>query len=223
MAGYMRTHVTDNLISRGRARYSADGAWLASIQARYGVDPAVLMAIFGHETSYGTVTGNSDLLQTLASLAYGGRRRALFEPEFIAALKLIDQGVPRSMLKGSWAGATGYPQFLPTVALRLRADGDGVSSIGSHLLMLPRTKAPYQVAFKWDLGGMGAGTSAVSSFGEGDFTLPAGPLNRLSEAFYMAGTIRRVPADPKSAFSAVRTGDPGPSHDRYLFKSALNS
>ena len=125
MAGYMRTHVTDNLISRGRARYSSDGAWLASIQARYGVDPAVLMAIFGHETSYGTVTGNSDLLQTLASLAYGGRRRALFEPEFIAALKLMDQGVPRSTLKGSWAGATGYPQFLPTVALRLRADGDG--------------------------------------------------------------------------------------------------
>ncbi len=61
----------------------------------------------------------------LASLAYGGRRRELFEREFIASLKLMDQGVPRWMLKGSWAGATGYPQFLPSVALRLRADGDG--------------------------------------------------------------------------------------------------
>ena len=48
-----------------------------------------------------------------------------FESEFIAALKLIDQGVPRWRLKGSWAGATGYPQFMPSVALRLRADGDG--------------------------------------------------------------------------------------------------
>ncbi|MGH6659698.1 MAG: lytic murein transglycosylase, partial [Sphingomicrobium sp.] len=61
----------------------------------------------------------------LASLGYHGRRRDFFEAEFIAALKLIDQGVPRWRLKGSWAGATGYPQFMPSAALRLRADGDG--------------------------------------------------------------------------------------------------
>jgi membrane-bound lytic murein transglycosylase B len=125
MAGYMRDHVTSRLIERGRERYSSDYSTLRKIEARYGVDPAVLMAIYGHETSYGAVTGSLDLLQTLASLAYGGRRRELFEREFIASLKLMDQGVPRSMLKGSWAGATGYPQFLPSVALRLRADGDG--------------------------------------------------------------------------------------------------
>ena len=83
------------------------------------------MAIWGLETSYGTVTGSTDLLQALASLGYYGRRRDLFESEFVAALKLIDQGVPRWRLKGSWAGATGYPQFMPSVVLRLRADGDG--------------------------------------------------------------------------------------------------
>ena len=83
------------------------------------------MAIWGKETSYGTVTGSIDLLEALASLGYDGRRRDLFETEFVAALKLIDQGVPRWRLKGSWAGATGYPQFMPSVALRLRADGDG--------------------------------------------------------------------------------------------------
>jgi lytic murein transglycosylase len=83
------------------------------------------MAIWGLETSYGTVTGSTDLLQALASLGYYGRRRDLFEGEFVAALKLMDQGVPRWRLKGSWAGATGYPQFMPSVALRLRADGDG--------------------------------------------------------------------------------------------------
>ena len=125
MAGYMRDHVTARLIARGRDRYAGDYSVLRNIDARFGVDPAVLMAIYGHETSYGAVTGNLDLLSTLASLAYGGRRRELFEREFIASLKLMDQGVPRSMLKGSWAGATGYPQFLPSVALRLRADGDG--------------------------------------------------------------------------------------------------
>ena len=84
-----------------------------------------MMAIYGHETNYGSITGSFDLLDVLASLAYEGRRRALFESEFVAALKLIDAGIPRSRLKGSYAGATGYPQFMPTTVLRLRSDGDG--------------------------------------------------------------------------------------------------
>jgi lytic murein transglycosylase len=125
LAPYLRAHVTASLISRGRANYDNNYAALRRLEARFGVDPAVLMAIWGLETSYGTVTGNTDLLQALASLGYYGRRRELFESEFVAALKLMDEGVPRRMLKGSWAGATGYPQFMPSVALRLRADGDG--------------------------------------------------------------------------------------------------
>jgi membrane-bound lytic murein transglycosylase B len=122
---YLRSHVTGSLIRRGQANYSTNYDGLRRIEGRYGVDPAVLMAIWGLETSYGTVTGDTDLLQALGSLAYYGRRRDFFENEFISALKLIDQGVPRWRLKGSWAGATGYPQFMPSVVLRLRADGDG--------------------------------------------------------------------------------------------------
>ena len=122
---YLRSHVTSSLIWRGRENYVDNYNALRRIEGRYGVDPAVLMAIWGLETSYGTVTGNTDLLQALASLGYYGRRRDFFENEFVAALKLMDEGVPRWRLKGSWAGATGYPQFMPSVALRLRADGDG--------------------------------------------------------------------------------------------------
>ena len=125
LAPYLRSHVTPSLVRRGQSNYSDHYAALRSLEVRYGVDPAILMAIWGHETSYGTVTGSTDLLQALASLGYYGRRRDFFEGEFIAALKLMDQGVPRWRLKGSWAGATGYPQFMPSVALRLRADGDG--------------------------------------------------------------------------------------------------
>ena len=125
LAPYLRAHVTPSLIRRGQNNYADRYQALRTIEQRYGVDPAVLMSIWGHETSYGTVTGSTDLLQALASLGYYGRRRDFFESEFIAALKLIDQGVPRGRLKGSWAGATGYPQFMPSVALRLRADGDG--------------------------------------------------------------------------------------------------
>jgi lytic murein transglycosylase len=125
LAPYLRSHVTSSLIARGRGNYSDHYQGLRQVEARYGVDPAVLMAIWGHETSYGTVTGSTDLLQALASLGYYGRRRDFFEDEFVSALKLMDQGVPRWRLRGSWAGATGYPQFMPSVALRLRADGDG--------------------------------------------------------------------------------------------------
>ena len=122
---YLDRHITTSLINRGQSRYSAHWGNLSRIQSQYGVDPSVIIAIYGKETSYGAVTGSFDLLEALASLAYEGRRRDFFEAEFLAALKLMDQGVRRYTLKGSYAGATGYPQFMPSVALRLRADGDG--------------------------------------------------------------------------------------------------
>ena len=125
LSPYLDRHVTPSLISRGQARYYSHWPHLVRINTRYGVDPAVLMAIYGKETSYGSYTGSFDLLEALASLAYDGRRRELFETEFLSALKLIDVGFTRAHLRGSYAGATGFPQFMPSVVLRLRADGDG--------------------------------------------------------------------------------------------------
>jgi lytic murein transglycosylase len=122
---YRRQHVSAPLISRGQRIYSENLSQLNAIGRRYGVEPSIMLAIFGHETSYGSVTGDFDLLNSLASLAYEGRRRELFADEFVATLKAMDRGIPRSQLKGSWAGATGYPQFLPSVYLRLAVDGDG--------------------------------------------------------------------------------------------------
>ena len=124
-APYRAEHVTASLITRGQARFAEHWPRLHQIQTSYGVDQAVVMAIYGHETSYGVITGGFDLLQVLATLGYEGRRRDFFEAEFLAALKLVDLGIPRWRLKGSYAGATGYPQFMPSVALRLRADGNG--------------------------------------------------------------------------------------------------
>lgn len=124
-APYRQRHVNPALVSGGARRYANNLPRLQEIGRRYGVTPSVLVAIWGHETSYGAVTGDFDLLNSLATLSYEGRRRDLFSSEFIAALKMIDRGVPRSRLKGSWAGATGYPQFLPSVYLRVAADGDG--------------------------------------------------------------------------------------------------
>ena len=123
-APYRIRHVTPALIARGRDRYSANRMRLQDISRRYGVDPTVLIAIWGKETSYGNVTGDFDLANSLASLSYEGRRRQLFSEEFVAALKMMDRGIARTTLRGSWAGATGHPQFLPSVYLRLGVDGD---------------------------------------------------------------------------------------------------
>lgn len=122
---YRLKHVTPSLIARGRTEWLSNRGMLERIERETGVPEAIMVAIYGHETSYGAFTGDFDLLRSLATLAYEGRRRELFEPEFLAAVKLVDRGIPREKLVGSWAGATGYPQFLPSVYLRVAADGDG--------------------------------------------------------------------------------------------------
>nr|MDQ4087218.1 lytic murein transglycosylase [Pseudomonadota bacterium] len=124
-APYRARHLTQSLINRGRDRYASNITRLTDIGRRYGVPPSVLVAIWGKETSYGSIMGDFDLLNSLASLAYEGRRRQLFTQEFIATLKMMDRGFPRSQLTGSWAGATGQSQFLPSVYMRVAVDGDG--------------------------------------------------------------------------------------------------
>lgn len=124
-APYKERHVDSARINRGRQAYQSLRPRLAAIESETGVPASIMIAIWGHETNYGAVTGNFDLPRALASLAYEGRRRELFSAEFIATLQMIDRGVPRSQLKGSWAGATGNPQFLPSVYIRLARDGDG--------------------------------------------------------------------------------------------------
>lgn len=122
---YRRRHVDASRITRGKRQYAAATGQLGVIEQRYGVPGPIMLAIWGHETDYGGYTGDFDLPRSLATLAFEGRRRELFANEFVAAMKMVDRGVPRSKLVGSWAGAFGNPQFLPSVYLRVAADGDG--------------------------------------------------------------------------------------------------
>jgi membrane-bound lytic murein transglycosylase B len=124
-APYRARHVDAARIAGGKAVYQRERAHLAEIERVSGVPAGIVVGIYGHETNYGRVLGNFDLLRSLSTLAYDGRRRALFEGEFLAALKMVEQGAPREALTGSWAGAFGHPQFLPSVYLRLARDGDG--------------------------------------------------------------------------------------------------
>lgn len=128
MSSYLAQHLGAGLVARGKARYAQLSGVLPGIEQRYGVPAKMLFAIWGHETNFGSYTGDFDLSRSLATLAWEGRRRDLFEGELIALLKMADQGIPRWKLKGSWAGAFGNPQFLPSVYLRLAVDGDGDGS-----------------------------------------------------------------------------------------------
>ncbi len=128
-APYRARHVDVARIARGQAKYAALRRLLARVERETGVPEAIMVSIYGNETNYGAFMGSFDLPRSLATLAYEGRRRALFETEFTAALKIIDSGIPRDAIAGSWAGATGYPQFLPSMYLRLARDGDGDGKI----------------------------------------------------------------------------------------------
>ena len=122
---YLDTHVNPSRVRAGRDMYTATRGMHAPIQQRYGVPPEILLAIWGHETNYGSYRGDFDLSRSLATLAWEGRRRDLFATEWVDLLKIADKGFSRSELVGSWAGAFGNPQFLPSVYLRLATDGDG--------------------------------------------------------------------------------------------------
>jgi lytic murein transglycosylase len=124
-APYLRAHVDAARISQGRAKYLAERSHLRRIEDQTGVPESIMVSIWGHETNYGRIMGNFDIPRALATLAYEGRRRSLFEPELIATMRMVDRGVPRDKMVGSWAGAMGGPQFLPSVYLRLARDGDG--------------------------------------------------------------------------------------------------
>ncbi len=128
-APYRVKHVDSARINRGQAKYAALRPLLGRVERETGVPEGIMVSIYGNETNYGAFTGMFDLPRSLATLAYEGRRRALFESEFIASLKIIDTGIPRDAIAGSWAGATGYPQFLPSMYLRLARDGDGDGKI----------------------------------------------------------------------------------------------
>ena len=125
LAPYIQQHNTQARISGGQRTYARLRSLASQVEGQYGVPAEILLAIWGHETAYGAVMGNFDLAQALATLAWEGRRRDLFERELIDLLKIADSGVANHALTGSWAGAFGNPQFLPSVYLRLAVDGDG--------------------------------------------------------------------------------------------------
>ncbi|OYU15672.1 MAG: lytic transglycosylase [Alphaproteobacteria bacterium PA4] len=123
---YLARQLGGDRISGGIARVPGNRASLLAAATRHRVAPEIIMAIWGMETSYGRVTGGFDLPSALATLAYDGRRASLFTAELDAAVRIVGEGrASREQMRGSWAGALGQPQFLPSNYLKHGADGDG--------------------------------------------------------------------------------------------------
>lgn len=113
-------------ISNGQKAYAAHRETIDAIAGHYGVRAEILLAVWGLESAYGATTGDNDVVRSLATLAWEGRRRDWAEGQIIAAAQMIDRGfATRDQLTGSWAGAMGQTQFMPTTYLEWSADWDG--------------------------------------------------------------------------------------------------
>lgn len=123
---YRDGRITAQRVERGRQAYADNRVLLDAIASRYEVNPRVVVAIWGLETNYGSFTGNYNVIEALATLAWEGRRAAFYRAELLAALRILQRGdtTPERM-RGSWAGAMGHPQFMPSSFERLAVDFDG--------------------------------------------------------------------------------------------------
>ena len=125
---YLAIAASDERLAKGRVAVQTYGGVLAEVEARYGVEVSVVAAVWGLESFFGERRGTVPVVSALSTLAYEGRRGAFFESQLIAALKILQNGdVSPDRMTGSWAGAMGHTQFIPTSYLAYAVDfrGDG--------------------------------------------------------------------------------------------------
>lgn len=153
---YLDSAASPVRVDNGRKALRKYGATLRRVEQKYGVEKEVVAAIWGMESTYGTRRGDLDVIESLATLAFDGRRGAFFEKQLFAALKILQAGdvSPRNM-KGSWAGAMGHTQFIPTSYLAYAVDitGDGKRDIWSdNPADALASTAAYLKRFGWTKG-----------------------------------------------------------------------
>ncbi len=193
---YLAIAASAERVSLGQAMMRQYGGVLGRVEAQYGVEAHVVAAVWGLESFYGTRRGNVPVISALATLAYDGRRGAFFESQLVAALKILANGdtTPAGMT-GSWAGAMGHTQFIPTSYLAYAVDftGDGrrdiwsddpTDSLASTAAYLSRsgwqlglpwgTEVRLPAGFSGGLLGRGKGQSAEFWAGQGVMTAQGG-------------------------------------------------
>lgn len=152
---YREMIVNQNRINKGRRLIRENEAALNEIEAQYGVPKQFIVALWGIETNFGSNTGGFKVVDAVATLAFDGRRAEFFTKELMNALKIIDQGhISASNMKGSWAGAMGQNQFMPSSfnAYAVDHDGDGRRDIWGTKIDIFASSANYLKKNGWNPG-----------------------------------------------------------------------
>ena len=152
---YVQRRLTPAFVRMAVDRSREHRELLAPIAKKYGVPASVLVAIWGMESNFGRFMGTRPIVQALATLAWEGRRRAFFTTETINALQILDKGyIEPERMKGSWAGAMGQTQFMPSSYLAHAEDydGDGRRDIWTSLPDVFASIGNYMVAYGWQVG-----------------------------------------------------------------------
>jgi len=132
---YLATRVPDWKVEQALALYQRHGELLARVEQKFGVQARFILALWGNESNFGKLMGNYPVISSLATMAYEGRREAMFRKQLFAALEILQQGhISQDKFLGSWAGAMGQSQFMPTSFLHYAYDfdGDGKKDIWSN-------------------------------------------------------------------------------------------
>jgi len=152
---YLAMRLTPKTIATARDRFEKNRGLLDRIGEKYGVSPALIVAVWGSESDFGRLNGTRPTIGALATLAYDQRRPALFRRELFSALEILNRGdIDLASMKGSWAGAMGQPQFMPSSYLAFAEDfdGDGRRDIWSTTADVFASIANFLKANGWETG-----------------------------------------------------------------------
>ncbi len=211
---YLAGLVDEERVNDGRAMMARWGQALALAQSRFGVDPATLTAVWGVESDYGRSFGTRPVVQSLATLSCGGRRQAYFRSELIAALKIIQHGdIDPAQFNGSWAGAFGHTQFMPSTFLRVAVDldGDGRKDLINSVPDALGSTAAYLRKSGWAAGGAWGFEVRLPEHYAG----PSGRTRKQPMAAWAARGVSRIDGQPLpgggSAGLLLPAGPTGPA------------
>jgi membrane-bound lytic murein transglycosylase B len=152
---YLDGAISAARLSRGRQVAEQYASELAAIERKYGVDRRVVLGVWGMETNFGSYTGDKDVFRSLATLAFKRYRGDFFRDELLVALDMLEKGLAnRRAMRGSWAGAMGQTQFMPSSFMKyaVDGDGDGVRDIWSTIPDALASTANYLAGYGWQAG-----------------------------------------------------------------------
>jgi peptidoglycan lytic transglycosylase B len=155
LESYLSRRLTPAVVRTAREMYAAHRQLLEHISAKYGVAPATIVSIWGAESNFGKFSGVRPTVAALATLAFDERRSALFRAELFSALEILNRGdIDLASMRGSWAGAMGQPQFMPSSYLRYAEDfdGDGRRDIWTSHADIFASIANYLRGYGWAAG-----------------------------------------------------------------------